>query len=141
MIVGWRTSTVDADIKLDPEPAGAFEALRDLKEKLAVNVELAAPDQFIPPLRGWRERSVFIDRYGEVDVFHYDFYAQALSKIERGHDRDLADVRQMIDRGLVEPQELARLFAELEPDLLRYPAIDAAAFSRKVYEFLEDRDG
>ena len=30
------------------------------KDTLDVNVELAAPDQFIPALPGWRERSEFI---------------------------------------------------------------------------------
>ena len=27
LLVGWRDSTADIDIKLDPEPAGAFEAI------------------------------------------------------------------------------------------------------------------
>ena len=138
VLVGWRTSTVDADLKLDPEPDGVFEALRDLKNELDMNVELAAPDDFIPPLPGWRERSVYIDRFGEVDVFHYDFYAQALAKIERGHDRDLSDVRQMVERGLVEPAELTRLFGELEPKLLRYPAIEPTVFRRKLEALLRD---
>jgi hypothetical protein len=42
----------------------------------------------------------------------------------------------MIARGLVEPAELARLFSEIEPALIRYPAIDADVFHRKVDEFL-----
>ena len=49
VIVGWRTATVDADIKLDPEPTAVFEAIALLKDELDMNVELAAPDQFVPP--------------------------------------------------------------------------------------------
>ena len=64
VLVGWRATTVDVDLKLDPEPAGAFEAIAGLKDTLGVNVELAAPDQFIPPLPGWRERSPFVVRHG-----------------------------------------------------------------------------
>ena len=35
---------------------------------------------------------------------HYDLYAQALAKVERGHARDLADVEAMLERGLVDPR-------------------------------------
>ena len=130
--IGWRDATVDADVKLDPEPAGVFEAIAVLKNELNMNVELAAPDEFIPPLPGWRERSVFIARHGLVDFFHYDFYGQALAKIERGHVMDLRDVRAMIDRGLVQRALLATFFERIAPDLLRYPAIDGQAFRAKV---------
>jgi len=141
VLEGWRESTVDADLKLDPEPAGAFEAIRRLKDDLDVNVELASPEDFLPPLPGWRDRSRFIERHGPVDFFHYDFCAQALSKIQRGHDRDLADVREMIHRGLVEPERLREVFAEIEEDLVRYPAIDAAVLRQKLESFLSEEDG
>jgi hypothetical protein len=38
--------------------------------------------------------------------------------------------------GRVEPPELLRLFAEIEPWLYRYPAIDPATFRRAVEEFV-----
>src|SRR5438552_473799 len=60
LLLGFRSQTVDIDIKLDPEPGGVFEAIAELKESLGINVELASPDQFIPPLPGWRERSPLI---------------------------------------------------------------------------------
>lgn len=141
VLEGWRRSTVDADLKLDPEPPGVFEGLRRIKDDLDVNIELAAPDDFIPPLPGWQKRSRHIARHGAVDFFHYDFYGQALAKIERGHDRDLADVREMLARGLVEPAELRRLFAAIEPAMIRYPAIDADVFARKLEAVLGEGDG
>ena len=90
---GWRTMTIDIDIKPDPEPAGLFEAIALLKEELDVNVELASPDQFIPALPGWRERSLFIAIHGLIEFFHYDPYGQALAKVQRGHERDLQDIQ------------------------------------------------
>jgi hypothetical protein len=137
LLLGWRETTVDLDIHAEPEPAGLFEALPALKEALAVNVELAAPFHFIPPLPGWRERSVFIVRHGKVDFYHCDFYSQALAKLERGHARDVRDVEQMTARGLVVPAELARLFGEVQPGLLRYPAVDGAVFAERVARYLE----
>ena len=132
VIVGWRTATVDADIKLDPEPTAVFEAIALLKDELDMNVELAAPDQFVPPLPGWRERSPFIARYGKVDFFHYDFYGQALAKIERGHSTDMGDVQAMVGRGLIDLDELVRQFERVSRDLLRYPAIDEQALRAKL---------
>src|ERR1035437_3780964 len=89
---GWRSMTIDIDLKADPEPPGFFEALAILKDELDVNIELACPDQFIPAIPGWRERSLFISRHGPLDFFHYDPYGQALAKLQRRHDRDLRDV-------------------------------------------------
>ena len=132
LLQGWRQSTVDIDIRLDPEPLGAFEAIRDLKERLRVNVELASPQDFVPELPGWRARSSFVARFGLVDFFHYDFYAQALAKLERGHERDLGDVEEMVRRRLVLPERLLELLDAVAPDLLRYPSIDADRFVARV---------
>ena len=128
VLLGWRPNTIDVDIKLEPELDRLFRVLPQIKDQLEINIELAAPDQFIPEVPGWQDRSVFILREGRLSFYHYDFYSQALSKIERGHDKDLADVREMMDRGLVERTELRRRFEQIEPQLYRYPAIDPKAF-------------
>jgi hypothetical protein len=137
---GWRATTVDIDLKMDPEPAGAFEALAILKDELDVNVELASPDHFIPELPGWASRGLFIAKHGEVGFFHYDPIAQALSKIERGHARDLSDVTEMVARGLVSAPDLLVFFDRIRPALHRYPALDPDAFERKVRAFVDGVD-
>jgi hypothetical protein len=134
---GWRRMTIDVDIKPDPEPAGLFEAVAQLKDELDINVELAAPDQFIPALPGWRERSVFIAQCGHIRFYHYDFYGQALAKLQRRHDRDLHDVRSMLQAGMIEIEKLRELFLCVEAQLIRYPAIDAATFRAAVMEFCD----
>ena len=140
VLVGWRSTTVDVDIKLDPEPPGVFDAIARAKELLDMNVELAAPDDFIPALPGWRSRSVFIARHGPVAFLHYDFHAQALAKIERGHSQDLEDVQAMRRLQLIKPGRLSDLFDAVEPDLARYPAIDPASFRDQVREALRTLD-
>jgi hypothetical protein len=135
---GWRSTTVDVDLKMDPEPAGAFEALAHIKDELDMNVELAAPDQFVPPARGWRDRSVFIARHGQVDFFHFDFVSQTISKIERGHARDLSDAREMLERGLVSLGALESYMSESASELVRYPAVDRDALERKIATFVAE---
>jgi hypothetical protein len=132
VLFGWRESTLDVDLKIIPDRDELLRAIPQLKESLQVNVELASPDDFIPPLPGWQERSPFIVREGSVSFHHYDFYAQALAKIERGHDIDRRDIGDMLSSGLVEPARLKELFAAIEPELYRYPAIDPACFRRSV---------
>ena len=132
VLYGWRAATVDLDIKMVPESDSLFRAISHLKDPLEVNVELAAPSDFIPELPGWRERSKFIVREGKVEFFHYDLYAQALSKLQRGHAKDLEDVREMIERDLVEPRKAMELYDAIEEKLYRFPAIDPASFRRRV---------
>jgi len=141
LLEGWRASTVDVDLKLDPEPPGVFEAIAKLKIELDLNIELSAPDQFLPPLPHWRARSRFIARHGKVDFFHYDFRAQALAKIARGHERDLRDVEAMLERGLVEPGELRSAFASIRADLIRYPSVDERVLEASIRSLLEPVDG
>jgi hypothetical protein len=125
-------STIDVDLEIVPVADEVLRALPRLKEELEINVELAAPAHFIPELPGWQDRSPFIAREGRLSFHHYDFYAQALSKIERAHARDVADVREMGSRGLIEPGTLARLFDSIEQQLYRYPAIDPRSFRSAV---------
>lgn len=138
VLLGWRDTTLDVDLKLDPEPEGIFNALPALKNELDLNIELAAPDQFVPPLPGWRERSQFIGLRGGIEFYHYDFYGQVLSKIERHHARDQADVRQMLMEGLVVRARLWELFRQIEPELVRYPAVDPAALRFRVEKLTHD---
>jgi hypothetical protein len=134
----WRPMTIDVDLKPDPEPAGLFEALAQLKEELDINVELASPDQFVPAVPGWRERSRFIAQHGRVRFFHYDLYGQALSKLQRRHERDLRDVKSMLQSGMIETGLLLELFTQIEPQLIRYPAIDPATFRAAVMAFCNE---
>ena len=132
VLLGWRDTTIDVDLKLDPEPRGALDAIARAKEALKINVELSAPDDFVPPVPGWQDRSRFVSREGLVDFFHYDFYGQALAKIERGHAQDLRDVKAMYALDLIAPARVASFFEAIEPELVRYPAIAARSFRTKL---------
>ena len=134
LLSGWRDATVDLDLKLDPEPEGAFAAIARIKEELAVNVELAAPDDFLPELADWREQSPLVGRFGPIEVRHYDLRAQALAKLARGFERDVADVRAMLDRGLVRCAALHAALAQMEPRLERFPRVSGRELRERLVE-------
>src|SRR5262245_55588506 len=126
VLLGWRATTIDVDIHMEPESDALLRAIPSLKEALKINVELACPSDFIPELPGWKERSLFVAQQRKLSFHHYDLYSQALSKIERRHRQDLDDVREMIASGRIEPKTALEYFSRIEPQLYRYPAIDPA---------------
>jgi hypothetical protein len=132
VLLGWRESTIDVDLSFVPEADDILRALPAIKESFQINVELVWPPHFLPELAGWEERSLFIAREGELSFFHYDFYAQALAKIERGHVQDGADVQAMLKTGLVEPAKLRELFEQIVDRLYRYPAVDPPSLRRAL---------
>ena len=122
------------DVLLVPEIEALLRAVQQLKDELEVNVELASPADFIPIPSGWEDRSVFVTCEGRMSYFHFDLLAQALAKLERAHAQDLDDVDAMLERGLVERDAVLAYFAQIEPDLYRFPAIDPATFRARVEE-------
>lgn len=68
VLIGWRASTIDVDIKIVPEHDHLFRAIPRIKETLQINVELACPADFIPVPPGWEDRSPFIYRFPAVDA-------------------------------------------------------------------------
>ncbi|HUP81715.1 MAG TPA: hypothetical protein VM260_24395, partial [Pirellula sp.] len=128
--------TIDIDVKLDPEPAGSFEAIAVLKNELDLNIELAAPSDFIPAPTNWRERSKHIASIGNVEFYHFDFTLQALAKLERGYEQDIVDARNFVRGGYTNAEVLTSTFAMIQPNLVRYPAIDGFSFKKKVERFL-----
>ncbi len=141
VLEGWRETTVDIDVELDGDAERLLREIPAIKNDLRINVELAAPHHFLPELPGWRDRSRFIGTEGSLHFFHYDAYSQVLSKLERGHRQDLADVESILTAGLIEPDRLSQLFEAIVPELYRYPAVDPLSLRRKVEAFTRAAKG
>jgi hypothetical protein len=138
VLLGWRASTIDIDVQIVPDHDRLLRVIPELKEELELNIELACPAHFIPELPGWEDRSQFIAQEGSLSFYHYDLYAQALSKIERAHKQDLADVKELLNRGLIVPARLRELFEQIFPHLYRFPAIDPTSFRHSLNLALTD---
>ncbi len=138
VLLGWRESTIDVDLKLVPDRDELLRLIPELKESLEINIELASPDLFIPVPPGWEERSPWETTEGPLVVRHFDLTSQALSKVERWHDRDRFDVSEMIRLGLVTTAALRDCFESIEPLLFRFPAIDAESLRRRVEQVVAD---
>jgi len=115
-----REQTLDIDVVLEvaPEHHGELiQAVRELKDALSVNIEEASPADFIPLPAGYETRHVFLERFGTIELFHFDPYSTALSKIERGRTQDLEDVVALLRSGKIEWDRLAAAFREILPQM------------------------
>jgi hypothetical protein len=113
---GWREQSIDVDLTFivaDEYHAELVRVIKDLKDQLAINVEEASPADFIPVPAGFQDRAIYVGRYGQIDVFHYDLYSVALSKIERDSALDRADVLTLLQQGRIELDSLQRYFDEI----------------------------
>jgi hypothetical protein len=138
VLEGWRPTTIGVDLRIEPETDALLRLLPVLKERLAINVELTSPLDFIPEPAGWRDHSPFVAQEGSLTVRHMDPALQALAKLERGFDQDLRDVDAMLARNLVEPAALRATLEEIEPRLFRFPAVDPSELRAAVSQALRD---
>src|SRR2546425_9374200 len=90
VLVGWRPTTRDIDLRIEPEEATGTVggAIVGIKEELSISVEFASPLDFLPEVPGWRDRSPLIQQVESLTFRHFDFYSQALAKVRRNIDRD-----------------------------------------------------
>ena len=138
VFAGWRNSTIDADLYSDTDEI--FGDIQGIKDRLDLNIEFARPEDFVPSLTGSDTRHVFIETVGRVSFYHYDPYAQLLSKVVRGFDRDMQDAINFVESGMVDALRFRTLVAAI-PDAAyaKYPALSPHAVLSAVDNFVSRR--
>jgi hypothetical protein len=136
--LGWRPSSIDVNLRSDQEVV--FRNIQKIKERLNVNIEFARPEDFVSPLKRTTDRNVFIDTIGKVSFYHYDPYAQLLSKVVRGFKQDLEDAKNFIDSGMVAPNRFRSLVAENPESIyVKYPTLSKNGIDNAVELFLSEQ--
>jgi len=131
---GLRTESVDIDYAAEVDDVWEAElsrVIREVKDRMQVNLELASPGDFIPLPPGWRDRSPWLGRYGALDVHGFDPYATALTKLLRGRASDIEDVSGLLRQGTIEHAQLAR-WADWLVDQVRLNGWHAAGDREEV---------
>lgn len=137
VLSGWRPTSIDADLFAPDE--SVFSDIQGIKERLNVNVEFARPEHFVPALHDSESRHVFIETVDRVSYYHYDPYAQVLSKIVRGFERDLDDARRFMRAGMVDARKLGDLVKQIAgSEYAKYPNLSQDAVNQAVADFLSD---
>lgn len=98
-----------------------LDTIRQLKDTMKINVEFASPADFMPIPSQWEASAQYIGRYGAIDVFYFDFYSIALSKIQRGSTRDINDVKLLLQQKVITLQDLDAAYNEVLPRVGKGP--------------------
>jgi hypothetical protein len=117
-LLGSLRETLDVDytFELNPELAQEFQAtLEKLGTELKLDLESVPLGEFIPLPPEAHQRRRIVGRFGKLDVYIFDLYSIALSKIARGFEADIEDVLFLLAQKLVDFGELERLHQIILP--------------------------
>jgi len=98
-----------------------FAAVRELGRQMDIGIEMVPflPARMFPLPRHWKRRARFIECYGSIDGFYFDFATLALMKMYRWTTRDIKDVKRLLERGEITFQGLDRAFKRCSTRLAR----------------------
>jgi len=109
-LLGSPRPTVDIDyVGDDLKKDGLQNTMAEVAREMDLDVEAVPIARFIPVPAGETERSLHLGTFGKINVYVFDPYSIALSKVDRGFDTDLDDVIFLIQHRFIELEELARI--------------------------------
>ncbi len=108
-LLGSPRPTLDVDFVGDDRHQDQLQlTMHQVAGEMKVEIEAIPIEQFIPLPDGAIGRHIFIERFSNIDVYVFDPYSTALSKIERGFDSDIDDVVFLVRGGYIELSQLER---------------------------------
>jgi len=104
------------DYFIDGENPEAEQGLKRLSTELKLDLESVPLKKFIPLPLGGEARQRLVGKFGQVEVYIFDLYSIALSKIARGFESDLEDVEFMLKENLISWEELETDYRSILPE-------------------------
>jgi hypothetical protein len=124
-----KTLDIDYTTDLKDHVRKDFERLvEQVASQLRLDVEAVPIAEFVPLPPDAVARRRYIGRFGNLDVYVFDLYTIALSKIARGFESDIEDVLFVLREGLISLPELERHFAAV------YPKVPQADIDQREFE-------
>jgi hypothetical protein len=115
-LLGSPRETLDIDYFIDGETVEVEQSLKELSTELKLDLESVPIKEFIPLPPGAEARKRFVGKFGKVEVYIFDLYSIALSKIARGFESDLEDVEFMLKQNLISWEELETDYQRILPE-------------------------
>lgn len=121
-LLGNPRTTLDVDYTFEvaPEDTSRFQTtLNELAAEMRLDLENVPIAEFVPLPSEAKQRRRIVGQFGQLQVYIFDPYTIALSKIARGFEADLEDVVFMLRERLITFDELERLFAQVLPQAIQ----------------------
>ncbi len=142
LLLAAKTTTADIDIQFVVPNEGHTEfirCLRQISREMGIPIEQASPAEFVPLPAGYEERRHFVGHFGLLDVFHFDFYSVALSKLLRGSEKDYGDLISMLRGHVIDMASLELYFQEVLPKIEDYNLRQSTRDFEKKFALLKQR--
>lgn len=116
-LLGNPRPTVDLDYAADFSSSDAQlrEAMRIIAQEMDLDLEDVSFKEFIPLPNGADQRHRRMGKFGQLEVYVFDPYSIALSKVARGFETDLEDVLFLLQRKFITLKELETMVLAAMP--------------------------
>jgi hypothetical protein len=118
--LGSLRRTLDIDCTTEHPTEDFNDVLESVADSLHLDVELVSINEFIPLPKEPEARHKLINRYGSIDVYVFDPYSIALSKLARGFDTDIQDVVFLLNQEIIELDPLSKFVEDALPEAWNY---------------------
>ena len=120
ILLGAPRETIDIDYLIEDSEKNIQKVLKELSNELHLDLEYVPLEEFIPLPEKTEQRHRFIGRYGKVDVYIFDPYSIALSKLDRGFESDIEDVVFLIQHGTIALTQLEVIVQDTIPQAKKF---------------------
>lgn len=113
--LGNPRRTIDIDCAIENPPEGFNKAVESVAHELHLEVEIISLEEFIPLPSEAQKRHQPVGKFGNLEVYVFDPYSIALSKIARGFDTDIQDVIFLLQNNVILLKKLTQFVSEAIP--------------------------
>ena len=120
ILLGSTRNTLDVDywgIDIPGLWTDLQRTIAEIGDELDIKIEPVPYDEMIPALPESNQRQIHIGDYGSVQVFVMAPYAIALGKLDRGFPTDLADIVFLVQRNLINLDQLDKFVQDAVPSV------------------------
>ncbi len=115
-LLGSPRPTLDIDyVGDDLKKDDLQKVMEEVAHEMGLDVEAVPIERFTPVAHDGYQRSLPFGTFGNLEVYIFDPYSIALSKIDRGFDTDIDDVVFLVQSELITLEELERFTRESLP--------------------------
>ena len=116
-LLGNPRRTVDLDFALNytEEMEELMVAMTSVADKLHIELEVIAFEEFVPLPKNAQSRHQYVGQFGQIEVYVFDPYTIALSKLARGLETDIQDVLFLLENSIIEIGVLETFVEEAIP--------------------------
>ncbi len=87
-----RTLDLDFALTLSEETEELMDAMNSVADKLRIELEVITIEEFIPLPENAHSRHEYVGQFGQIEVYVFDPYTIALSKLARGFEADIQNI-------------------------------------------------